>query len=103
MSRVRPFAGLLLFGVLAASAAFRVHTGSEEAPPVQAARTGAPRGPAPGILIRAAPASRPVDEARRAAASMSFAELSGGPTGILLISAAVLAAVALVLAVFMPW
>lgn len=109
MSRARSFAGLLLFGVLAASAAFRVHAGSEETLPDQAPRVTARPVPDPGTLIRAIPAggdfhaSRPLDEARRAAASKSFADLSGGPTGMLLVGTALLAAGALLLAVFIPW
>jgi hypothetical protein len=44
-----------------------------------------------------------VDEARREAASQSLEEFSGGPTGILLTGAALVAAVAFLLAVVFPW
>jgi hypothetical protein len=44
-----------------------------------------------------------VDQARRVAASISFLELSGGLTGTLLAGAALITALAIILAVFIPW
>lgn len=105
----RPFAGLLFLAVLAASAFPDLPPRSGRTTLVQVARVSAPEGSDPGLLNRATPAeplplaSRPVDEARREAASMTFRDFSGGPAGTLLIGAGLLAAVALILAVVIPW
>jgi hypothetical protein len=109
VNRARPLAGLMFLAVLAASASPKVLPGSGGTSLVQVARVSAPVGPDPGLLNRAIPvespplASRPVDEARRVAGSRTFEEFSGGQTGTLLIGVAFLAAVALVLAVVVPW
>jgi hypothetical protein len=105
----RPFAGLLFLSVLAASAPPEVPMRSGRTTLVQVARVSAPEGADFGLLNRATLAeplplaSRPVDEARRDAASMTFKEFSGGPAGTLLIGAGLLAAVALILAAVIPW
>ena len=108
LNRARPFAGLLFLAVLAASAFLEVPPGSGTTNLIQVARASALERPDPGLLNRATLveplplASRPVDEARREAASISFKDFSGGPAGTLLIGAALLAAVALILAVVIP-
>jgi hypothetical protein len=103
------FAGLVFLVVLAASASPEVHPGSGSTSLVQVARVLAPVGPDSGLLnrvtlVNSIPlAPKPVDEARREAGSKSLEEFSGGPTGALLIGAALLAAIAVILAVVIPW
>lgn len=104
MNRVRPFAELLILAALATGASPKVLPGSEGAPRVQV-----PVGPDLGPLDRATPAE-PIflactspDEARGEAGSAGAGALSGGSVGTLIAGAALLAAVALILAVVIPW
>ena len=101
----RPFAGLMFLAVLTASASPEAPSRVDGTSLVQVARVVAPPGPDLGLLNRvtlAEPlplASRPVDEARRDAGSISLEEFSGGRTATLLVAASMIAAVALILAV----
>ena len=109
MARARPFAGLMFLTVLVASASLEAHPGSGRTSLVQVAQVLAPQGPDLGLLNRASRveplplASRPVDEARREAASVLLEDFSGGSAGTFLVGAALLAAVALLLAAVIPW
>ena len=105
MNLIRLFVGLSFLAVLTASASPELRSGVAGSSVVQVARVMVPQGPSLGLLTRATPAeslplaTRPVDEARRDAASTSLEEFSGGPTGTLLIAASLMAAIALILAV----
>jgi hypothetical protein len=109
MSRARPFAELSFLAILAIGASPKGDPGSGMTSLDQVARLWIPDGAEPGLLNRATLAertpldSKPVDETRREAASKDLKEFSGGPTGTLLIGAALLAAVALILAVVIRW
>ena len=109
MSPARPFAGLIVLAILTVSASPEARPGSEDASLVQVARVLVPQGPKLGLLNRAnlaeplPLAARPVDEARRDAASLGLEEFSGGPAGTLLIAASLIVAVALILAVVFSW
>jgi hypothetical protein len=109
MTRIRRLAELICLGVLATSASAKALSDSSKTSPDQVARNPAPDPGAPEYLDQKVHAHRTpvttetVDEARRDAASMSSIEFSGGPTGTLLAGAALLTAVAIVLAVLVPW
>lgn len=109
MNRATPFAALLFLTLVAASTSSEVQTGPDSRSVGQVARIPAPGEPDLARLDRAIPvespplASNPVDEALQAAASTSVKEFSGGPTGALLIGVALVAAIALLLAVAIPW
>lgn len=98
MTLVRSFAGLMFLVALTASASPEAGPGSGNVSPVQVARVNR-ANPAEPLPL----AARPVDEARRDAASTSLDEFSGGSVGTLLIAASLLAAVALILAVVVSW
>jgi hypothetical protein len=109
MHRLLPFAGLLFLALLIASSFARGDPGTGRGSLTLDSRLQVPDAPALGFLNRKTLLERipfdsnPADEARRRAGSMDFKEFSGGPTGTLLIVAALMAAVALIVAVVIPW
>jgi hypothetical protein len=109
MNRVRPFAGLIFLAFLGANASPRALPGSGGVPRVQVAQVRAPHGPDLELLNLTTPLKgtpipvKPVDDALQDAASESFKDMSGGPTGTILIGAALVAAAALLLAVAIRW
>lgn len=104
MNRVRPFAELLILAALATGASPHVLPGPGAAPRVQV-----PERSDLGPLDRETSAEpmplacSPPEDARQAAGSEGAEEMSGGSAGTLIVGAALLAAVALILAVVIPW
>jgi hypothetical protein len=109
MHRLVPLAGLLFLVFLVASSFPRGDPGHGRSSLSLDSRLPAPDGPAVGLphrkaLVEGIPLDTvPPDEGGRRAASIDLTEFSGGPTGTLLIVAALLAAVALIVAVVIPW
>jgi len=109
MTRVRRLAKLVFLGILASSASAKALPESEHPSPAQVARPPAPAPVSLESLDAMIPAERapfiaePVDQARREAGRAGFVEFSGGPIGTLLAAAALLSAVAIILAVLLPW
>jgi len=107
MIRGRRVAELICLTILGTGDSAKAHSEDDRTSPCQVASIPAPG--AGGPEQSAVPtqvtrfASKPVDEARRDAASMEFAGLSGGPTGALLAAAALFTAAAILLAVLVGW
>jgi hypothetical protein len=101
MKSVRRLAELICLAILATGASAKAHPEVDGTSPGQVAQSPARDA---GGLERDVPfPSKPVDEARRDAASMNVAELSGGPTGALLAGAALLTAAVILVAVLVRW
>ena len=109
MIRIRRWAAVICLAILATSVSAKALTESDKISRGRVAQDsvpgrGTPKNLDPTVPEQSTPfISKPVDKARRVAASISFLELSGGPTGTLLAVAALLTGLAILLAAFVPW
>lgn len=109
MNIARPFTELIVLAALAASASPKTPPSFGRTALLGMSRLLVPDAPDLGLLNRTVLAERirsattPAGEAYRNVPSKSLGEFSGGPTGTLLVVAALIAAVALILAVVIPW
>lgn len=101
MTRTLAFTGLVLLSVLAAGVLSRTVPEPAGIPTVQGPGVGAPlRKPDLRLLERP---SLPAEGRLRTAALADVDGFSGGPTGTLLLGAALVAAAAFILIVLIPW